>query len=514
MYCFLFLHRKLVLIAVLLVAGFGWQAVHAASLRIAWKDNSTNETGFKIERRSGGAFIQIGTVGPNVTSHTDSGLTVGTSYCYRVRAFNSTGSSRPSNEACANATETGGTVSLGESPTITAGATSQTGGSKAQTGSGSNSILASQVLGRWTDYRVSMKIRSTDVDSIGAMFRYVDDRNYYRFSWNTNAGFRRLEKVQNKVPTVLAQDTVPYVSGRTYQLEIVAQGPVLTVLIDGARVFSVTDSSFDGGSIALYSYYNQGSSFDDVVVQDLTTGTALLSKNFNDANFAGWTIIDEGADQGPSAWSANTGALVQSKNIGSKSTGQFGTYALYTKGSWTDYWVTLKMRSSDSNSIGAMFRYVDNKNYYRFSWNVQEGLRRLEKIQNGVPTVLAKDSVRHVVGRTYQLEVLVQGSMLHVLIDSAQVFSVRDSSFNGGTIALYSGYNQGSLFDDVVVQDLATEAVLLSENFNDRDFTGWTIIDEGTEEGLSAWSATSGALVQNRDIGSRTTGPFGTYALY
>lgn len=161
-----------------------------------------------------------------------------------------------------------------------------------------------------------------------------------------------------------------------------------------------------------------------------------------------------------------------------------------------------------------MFRYVDNKNFYRFSWNVQEGLRRLEKVQNGVPTVLAKDSVRYVVGSTYQLEALVQGSVLNVLIDGAPVFSVRDSSFNGGTIALYSGYNQGSLFDDVVVQDLATGAMLLSENFNDGDFTGWTIIDEGTEEGLSLWSAKSGALVQNRDIGSRTTGQFGTYALY
>ncbi|HEV8343697.1 MAG TPA: fibronectin type III domain-containing protein [Candidatus Binatia bacterium] len=515
MYCFSFLHRKLVLIALLLMAGLGWQArAYAASLRISWKDTSTNETGFKIERLSAGAFIQIGEVGPNVTSYTDSQVTVGTTYCYRVRAFNSAGSSNPSNQACANATETGGTVSLGETPTISSGTASQTAGSKAQTGNGSSTISASQVAGRWTDYRVSMKIRSTDDDSIGAMFRYVDGRNYYRFSWNTDAGFRRLEKIQNKVPTVLAQDTVPYVIGRTYQLEIVAQGPVLTVLIDGVRVFSVTDSSFDGGSIALYSYYNQGSSFDDVVVQDLAAGAVLLSNNFNDGNFVGWTIIDEGADQGPSAWSANSRALVQSRDIGSKTTGQFGTYALYTKGSWTDYRVTLKMRSSDNNSIGAMFRYVDNKNFYRFSWNVQEGLRRLEKVQNGVPTVLAKDSVRYVVGSTYQLEALVQGSVLNVLIDGAPVFSVRDSSFNGGTIALYSGYNQGSLFDDVVVQDLATGAMLLSENFNDGDFTGWTIIDEGTEEGLSIWSAKSGALVQNRDIGSRTTGQFGTYALY
>lgn len=328
---FSFLNRKLVLIVLLLMAGLGWQdQVYGASLRITWEDKSLNETGFRIERRRRtGAFIHIGTVEPNVTSYTDSGLTADTTYCYRVRAFNSAGSSSPSNWACANATETGAIVSLGGSTTSTSDATSQAGGSKAQTESGSNSVSASQLPDRWTDYRVSMHMRSMDNDSIGAMFRYVDDRNYYRFLWNAAAGFRRLEKIQNKVPTILTQDAMPYVTGRTYRLEIVAQGPLLTVLIDGVQVFSVTDSSFDGGRIALYSGYNQGSLFDDVVVQDLATDLVLLSENFNDRDFAGWTIIDESPDEGLSIWSATGGALVQSRGIGAKTTGHFGTYALY-----------------------------------------------------------------------------------------------------------------------------------------------------------------------------------------
>jgi hypothetical protein len=330
MHCFSFLFRKLALVALLIGGVLAWQdLVYAGSLRVTWKDNSTNETGFKIERRSGGGFMEVGTVGANVTSHTDSGLTVGATYCYRVRAFNSTGSSRPSNEACANATETGGTVSLSGGVTASSGKTSQTGVSKAQTGSGSNSVSASQVPSQWTDYRVSVKIRSNDNGSIGAIFRYVDDMNYYRFSWNAAAGFRRLEKIQNKVVTVLAEDSVPYVTGRTYQLEVVAQGPRLTVLIDRVQVLSATDSSFNRGRIALFSGYNPGSSFDDVVVQDLATDAVLLSENFNDRIFAGWTILDEGTEEGLSVWSATSGALVQSRDVSSSTTGPFGTYALY-----------------------------------------------------------------------------------------------------------------------------------------------------------------------------------------
>ena len=57
-------------------------------------DNSDNETGFIIERRKeGGSYQQAGTVGPNVTTYTDSDLTPDTAYTYRVRAYNSLGNS-------------------------------------------------------------------------------------------------------------------------------------------------------------------------------------------------------------------------------------------------------------------------------------------------------------------------------------------------------------------------------------------------------------------------------------
>lgn len=77
----------------------------AASLRITWVDTAVDEDGFKIERLVAGVVVATMTAGPNANSYTDSGLTSGTVYCYKVLAFNSAGNSSASNQPCATASE-------------------------------------------------------------------------------------------------------------------------------------------------------------------------------------------------------------------------------------------------------------------------------------------------------------------------------------------------------------------------------------------------------------------------
>ena len=74
-------------------------ALDTSRIKLTWKDKSTNETGFKIERSTSSTtgFVQIATVGTNVTSFTDTGLARSTTYYYRVRAYNSGGNSAYSN---------------------------------------------------------------------------------------------------------------------------------------------------------------------------------------------------------------------------------------------------------------------------------------------------------------------------------------------------------------------------------------------------------------------------------
>jgi len=71
---------------------------------LTWTDNSTNELNFNIERKAeacAGAlpFTPLQSVSANVTTFTDTTVTEGLTYCYRVNASNTAGTSAWSNTA-------------------------------------------------------------------------------------------------------------------------------------------------------------------------------------------------------------------------------------------------------------------------------------------------------------------------------------------------------------------------------------------------------------------------------
>jgi hypothetical protein len=74
-------------------------AVTTAQIDLTWKDMTLYEDGYSIERRKGsGSYYEVGRaggkVGKNQTlTYSDTGLTIGVSYTYRVRAYNSNATS-------------------------------------------------------------------------------------------------------------------------------------------------------------------------------------------------------------------------------------------------------------------------------------------------------------------------------------------------------------------------------------------------------------------------------------
>ena len=144
---------------------------------LSWSDNSNNETGFKIQRKTGlaGTYVDIRTTAANVTSYTNSGLTDGTLYYYRVCATNATGDSTFSNEAS-------GTTPLAK-PTSAA----------------ATAVSSSQINLTWVDnsaaetgYKIERKTGATgtysQIDQVGANVQGYSDtsglaqntRYYYR----------------------------------------------------------------------------------------------------------------------------------------------------------------------------------------------------------------------------------------------------------------------------------------------------------------------------------------------
>jgi titin len=79
-------------------SGLAAGALSSSQISLSWTDNAGNEDGFQVERSTdGNAFGPAGTAGANATGYTDTGLSVGTQYWYRVRAINAYGQSAYSN---------------------------------------------------------------------------------------------------------------------------------------------------------------------------------------------------------------------------------------------------------------------------------------------------------------------------------------------------------------------------------------------------------------------------------
>ncbi len=102
------------------------------SALLTWIDASSNETGFELQRATSAAFTTVTTINiaANATSYTDTGLTTGATYYYRLRAVNAVGPSTYT--ATASITLVAPATAFGnagfESPTTTTYIYNPTGG--------------------------------------------------------------------------------------------------------------------------------------------------------------------------------------------------------------------------------------------------------------------------------------------------------------------------------------------------------------------------------------------------
>jgi subtilisin family serine protease len=74
------------------------KSMSSTEVSLSWEDKATGEDGYKVERSSGGGvFTEIATLPAGTSSYEDSSVTGGSSYAYRVKAYNNIASSFYSN---------------------------------------------------------------------------------------------------------------------------------------------------------------------------------------------------------------------------------------------------------------------------------------------------------------------------------------------------------------------------------------------------------------------------------
>lgn len=186
----------------------------------------------------------------------------------------------------------------------------------------------------------------------------------------------------------------------------------------------------------------------------------------------GWTVIDEGTQDGPSSWFFSDKIVTQSSNIyGGDGTGlgleKPGTYAISGQNNLTDVRMQADVRSLDDDVLGLMFRYRDSGNYYRFYMDSQRRIRRLEKKINGKVVVLAEDDAAYVPKKWYGVRIEAIGDHIRVYIDDGLVFDVTDAVFDKGNIGLYCWGNAGSEFKNISVNSFETAETMAAGTAKD-----------------------------------------------
>ncbi|MDE2834974.1 MAG: metallophosphoesterase [Bacteroidota bacterium] len=195
--------------------------------------------------------------------------------------------------------------------------------------------------------------------------------------------------------------------------------------------------------------------------------------NFNDGNYDGWEVIDDVEPQfGPSNWVVEFGELVQKSNIWSygpvelETRYHLGTHVATGDKNWADYSFNAIVRSSDNDGVGLIFRYQDERNYYRIllmndaAWSgldssgtpVNTPLQRLQKFVDGEPIILAENKVSQAYPSDYfALTADVRGDTLRAYLNGELILSARDSEYSSGRIGLLSYANTGAHYDSVAV---------------------------------------------------------------
>jgi hypothetical protein len=182
-----------------------------------------------------------------------------------------------------------------------------------------------------------------------------------------------------------------------------------------------------------------------------------FADTFDNNRIDGWTSFDEGTRSGPSSWRASVHRLRDTSGVFGGSTARAaiakpGTVLYAGNRDWSDYDFSISAYSPDDDAIGAVFRFQDRNNYYRFSMDHQRHYRRLVTKVDGHYAVLAQSSRGYTPKRWHRLRIVTTGDRIQVFLNGRRIFDVVDGTHARGRVGAYTWASSATVFDDVSVE--------------------------------------------------------------
>jgi YVTN family beta-propeller protein len=346
----------------------------------------------------------------------------------------------------------------------------------------------------WTDYRASVVCRSSVAGETGIRFRYVDDQNFYAFTYDFISGLQRIVRTNNGVSTELASasgDPAPGIpDAPAVTLAVSVSGSAITCYRAGKNVLQASDVTFPAGGAGTLSG-NAGAQYDDFEVHRLPNESrAVLRGRFSTSALTGWLAATDGSGL---------------------------EFNVIDATAWSNAILRLRMQQDAVGTVGLLLRYQDPDNHYRLLFTPTE--RRFERVAGGVVTSLWGSSLTTAMDQSNEITVSLLDTALGVFQNSIAACEVVDSSFAAGTIGLCRTPGAGFTVSQLVLYppDFAYAGWTVSDQFEQLDSGNWTLLDDGDQDGPSKWQAANGRLTQTSaisDSGQDVVRQRGTLALY
>ena len=245
-------------------------------VKLNWNDSSTNETGFKIDRKEGNAAWTVNyvSVATDIETYTDAAVTAGSTYTYRVYSYNSVGPSLGYSNTI--------TVTIPSAVTLATLTTTAVSGittSAAATGGTITSDGAAPITARgivWSNLpnpTIDLPTKTTDGSGIGTYSSAISGLNpnwdYHVRAYATNSAGTAygneitFTTLQNSTAINVPGPSVNDIDGNTYQsvtncgLTFTKQNLNVTKYSDGTTIPQVTDpTQWANLTTGAWCYYN------------------------------------------------------------------------------------------------------------------------------------------------------------------------------------------------------------------------------------------------------------------
>jgi hypothetical protein len=302
-----------------------WLTAIAAStteVDLTWADLVTGETQFVIERaKAKGTFKRIAVVAADLTAYTDTTVSAGAAYRYRIKAPHGTPLLHLGTAAATTPTAPASLpVTFSENFSSGAGDFNVVDGTWAAAGgvfevTANNAAATTHLSNRALhgtavtgDFVLTVDALAEAAEApwanFAVIFGYQDALNYYFFSSNqsndvaTSGIFRVVDGVSTEMADVAAAIT----PGVTYQLRLERSGSEIRAYRDGTLVASANDATFMSGLVGLGSRQFQAS-FDNFAV----SGTAAAPPASAPAAPSGLTAVAGSSSRVDLSWADNSG---------------------------------------------------------------------------------------------------------------------------------------------------------------------------------------------------------------